>query len=605
MLKFLRKYNKWILAVGGSLLMVVFLLPQAVQQWGTGGANRVVATFDGGEITGEMRFDANRDVRFLESLLGPLMTQLGISDPDHWIMLETEARRSGYVGGPETGRELFNELVIAQGADIDPEAAFAALVLSTGLTEEAALDAMASLRGVARLRAAYVQAPRPSRPELLAAYAEGLPVVGLHAALIPASASLGQISEFPPEDFLREFFEEHKNRARGGGALDFGYRLDSAVKFEWIEIAQDDVESGMPIDPVEVNARWRKNRELYPGEFADERERVESDMRRARAVSIMSDINPLVQAESARAARDGHEIDLRALGREIPERLSEREGWSLPPMVYDGRDERWFTRTDVMTTPRVRNARPVAADTRAMFPEIALNVAELNPENPFDVRVGEIVGPLRGDAGSTIYARVIDVRPAGPPEEFESVRSQVVSDYRLREAWRLLAERAERFPAQIAARGLPTVVSAEGGDIVAGIRAAPSRLEPPVTREIDEDVFSRLNRPSFARAVFEKARGIEPQGDVTGLPPEDRIVVTPLERDAAYALGVIISVDPITEQAFLGAAEGALFQLQNERLAEITLDNPFSFDAMKRRLDYQLLGDERDAELEEDVAGAG
>ena len=29
MFKFLRKYNKWILAVGGTLLMIVFLIPQA------------------------------------------------------------------------------------------------------------------------------------------------------------------------------------------------------------------------------------------------------------------------------------------------------------------------------------------------------------------------------------------------------------------------------------------------------------------------------------------------------------------------------------------------------------------------------------------------
>ncbi|XOV74985.1 MAG: hypothetical protein ACFHWZ_16165 [Phycisphaerales bacterium] len=34
MLKFLRKYNTLILVVGGSLLMVVFLVPQAIEQIG-------------------------------------------------------------------------------------------------------------------------------------------------------------------------------------------------------------------------------------------------------------------------------------------------------------------------------------------------------------------------------------------------------------------------------------------------------------------------------------------------------------------------------------------------------------------------------------------
>ena len=31
MFQFLRKYDKWILAVGGTLLMITFLVPQAIQ----------------------------------------------------------------------------------------------------------------------------------------------------------------------------------------------------------------------------------------------------------------------------------------------------------------------------------------------------------------------------------------------------------------------------------------------------------------------------------------------------------------------------------------------------------------------------------------------
>ena len=31
MFKFLRKYDKWILAIGGSLLLITFLVPQAIQ----------------------------------------------------------------------------------------------------------------------------------------------------------------------------------------------------------------------------------------------------------------------------------------------------------------------------------------------------------------------------------------------------------------------------------------------------------------------------------------------------------------------------------------------------------------------------------------------
>lgn len=42
MLKFLRKYQAWIMAVGGSLLMIAFLLPQAIQRFGNMARNKPV-----------------------------------------------------------------------------------------------------------------------------------------------------------------------------------------------------------------------------------------------------------------------------------------------------------------------------------------------------------------------------------------------------------------------------------------------------------------------------------------------------------------------------------------------------------------------------------
>ena len=52
MLKLLRKYDKWILAIGGSLLMVVFLLPQALTEFGANPRKATAAVIDGrGKIT--------------------------------------------------------------------------------------------------------------------------------------------------------------------------------------------------------------------------------------------------------------------------------------------------------------------------------------------------------------------------------------------------------------------------------------------------------------------------------------------------------------------------------------------------------------------------
>ena len=48
MLKFLRKYQGIILVFGGVLLMIAFLIPQALQKMGKGAGAQVVGTIDGG-----------------------------------------------------------------------------------------------------------------------------------------------------------------------------------------------------------------------------------------------------------------------------------------------------------------------------------------------------------------------------------------------------------------------------------------------------------------------------------------------------------------------------------------------------------------------------
>lgn len=593
MLKFLRKYDKWILAVGGSLLMVAFLLPQALQQMGRGGMNSVVATYAYGEITAQQRVEANSSLQFVRTIVGPYAAQLGISeDPEHWIMLTEEARRAGFVGGPETGRYYFNEAARAQ--NVDPEEGWFAVIAGSGLSEDVALRALASFAGIDRLRFAHLQAKRVSEPELLGAYEGSLERVGLHAALVSASDLLPGISEFPPRERLDAFFEQHKDTPRGAGELDFGYRADAAVRFEWIEVSPADIQAAVPIDPVEVNARWRKNRELYTGEFADERPRIEDDMRRLEGAKLVGDMSTLVKSEMARAERDATEINLRELTNRIALRLSEREGRPVAPMAYDGRGERWLTLTDMQATPRVRNARYVSGQVNVSVPQMALNVAELNPSNPFGVRVGQIVGPLQSATGALMFARVTAVRPAGPPESIDDVIDRVREDYRLNEAWNTLLERAERFEAQMRVRGIATVAGDAGGRFIAGIRATQERLVPPVTREVDSAILARLNDPAFVSAVNSAAADIEPLGDVRETPLDNRVVVVRLPDKAAVALGEIIAVDAVRESGFRLGIQTAIGRLQQEWFLTVLGDNPFSFERMKERLGYESRGNTED-----------
>ncbi|MHC5003876.1 MAG: hypothetical protein ACYTJ0_12210, partial [Planctomycetota bacterium] len=96
MFKFLRKYNKWILAVGGTLLMIVFLIPQAFTSLsrGAGTLKATLATVgpDGGEEVTFAEFSQIQQEVTVMRDVGLQVVQLGrIQDPCHWYLLTREA----------------------------------------------------------------------------------------------------------------------------------------------------------------------------------------------------------------------------------------------------------------------------------------------------------------------------------------------------------------------------------------------------------------------------------------------------------------------------------------------------------------------------------
>ena len=152
MLKLLRQYNQWILAVGGTLLLVAFLMPTAIQncaqQSAVGGA--VWATYEGGgELTGLDLDDARRELMLVEFLGNPDRRQDPIAfigadrDPAHWWLLVHEAERAGLVGGQGEGLALIAARAAAQtaqGTPISTEQAIANLQRASESTRHSSED---------------------------------------------------------------------------------------------------------------------------------------------------------------------------------------------------------------------------------------------------------------------------------------------------------------------------------------------------------------------------------------------------------------------------------------------------------------------------------
>src|SRR5579862_5765022 len=116
MLKWLRKYNTFILVVGGCLLMVAFLLQSVLNDLGKRGFfGGTVFKVGSHKVTIDSLDQAGRDYNAMCSLLGNsrlLENFFQIESLDHWYMLEREAEEAGLVGGVQDGEGFLDEIPI-------------------------------------------------------------------------------------------------------------------------------------------------------------------------------------------------------------------------------------------------------------------------------------------------------------------------------------------------------------------------------------------------------------------------------------------------------------------------------------------------------------
>ena len=246
MLKFLRKYNKLILVVGGSLLMIVFLVPQALTQ--SSGATRgpVLVRFDGGSFRERDLFDASAELQLIDGVLSiPAMGLsarglLGVTDPStdrmHWLLLRHEAERAGFVGGPSSGADMIPLLaqMYAQFASRSlpeeqrsPEslnlyATFFAQQMAgaretlVGLRGRDVDIALARAMGVLRMLEAYGSSARLSAPEAIAVARDYFDAADADISAISAEMVLDEVPE-PDEATLQAHFERYRAVQPGTG----------------------------------------------------------------------------------------------------------------------------------------------------------------------------------------------------------------------------------------------------------------------------------------------------------------------------------------------------------------------------------------------------
>lgn len=331
MLKFLRKYSKWMMIVFGALLLVAFTAPQAIQQLGNSMANREVATLDGASLRVMDMQMAERQHAMLKDRVPPqLMPAIDRDNAGlHWLMLRREAERAGLVGvaadgalwvedfapqiarqqieselAQQIGPQLASQWAARQWNSMPPEERQARIDRIAGflgqppsnVSEREYHEALSVARGINRLTSGYFESAPLSDTRARSASAQRQRQASLEAFWFSGrdlAESAPGIAGEPTEQQLGEHFERFASTPLGGGEFGIGYTLPERLKIEYLKIDRQAIEASITPDPLEVRKQYQatvRQTEAAgqePEPFAQARDRIEDRVRQEIADDVI------------------------------------------------------------------------------------------------------------------------------------------------------------------------------------------------------------------------------------------------------------------------------------------------------------------------------
>ena len=324
MLKWFRKYNKYILVVGSSLLMVAFLLPGTLQQCGQSQTGYVLGTVgeDGVEVTQIDQQNAAADVQTLSGLFGAIHQLLpmfaGVTREDQpaitWILMKHDAAAMGLSAGPSQVATLLNALdvdeaqeqrltqqlritrerlyalladwlvvqeykeLVAGRAHMAPEhrlaecmqiasqyAAIGKQLGDAGSQQQFLLQYLRLLDGMMARKANQKGLARLSEPLVQRQLVDQFTTLSIEAVEVSPDQYLPGVAA-PDEQRLAELFDKHKSDLAGEGEpFGLGYRYPDRVRIEYLTIPFDRVLKASSVDETKAVEYYDKN----PAEFTE------------------------------------------------------------------------------------------------------------------------------------------------------------------------------------------------------------------------------------------------------------------------------------------------------------------------------------------------
>jgi hypothetical protein len=625
MFKFLRKYNKYILAVGGTLLLITFLIPFAftnlLQGVGRGGATWAMINDDRPEkVTVSDLARIQRELQLLQ-FIAPQLAVQGIDRAEYWYLLQREAQQGGFVAAAGTA---------IQG-QLDQQT-LALLSGASGENVQFVAETMAKVQGVGRMLQAYLASNRYSDRRLKHEARRKFHRAMILPVVLKASAP-NETATFTDQQLLEQM-DPYAEDAPGAGNMGFGYRLPNRAKLEWLVISADSVgamiEATDLLDPVALRKHWRREYEQNgqfgpPDPDAPVPDAVRSD--------LLSELTSRSLNEIARYANDQLRIARRGLGRrggylQIPDdwsglrfedlALDIQESFGVALPEYHAVGDHWLTAEDLAELAGVGTANTDKfGQVPVGLPQLVMAAKAFGGSPTIPIQQDVAGPPLRGDDESICLFRIIDTDPSRPPESVDEVRDELVADLNRLAHYRQLADSAESIRQVAIEQGLVAVAMLYDTTVSAEIPASliDTRTLFAQSTPLPTPLPVIGLHEATVEAIVDRAMSMPGEQAVQDAPLEDRVMVLPVEDRLAVVVALINDQTPLTEERYRTFAQYGTIQtaLAVEDLADVSpLEDAFSFEALAERHNFQLAGggpddtepDQEQAEADE-VASAG
>lgn len=652
MLRFFRKYllNKWVLALGGSLLMVVFLLPMGQGGMG-GGKDPLVGRMgpEGEKIRASDLENARAQLEVL-SRLSPVLRLTATTVPEEtmqWLLMTRAAERLGLSTSEEQALVLLGELGqnarepaevarrigVSQAFVIHTLRQYGAVTLYKelvfGQDHTPLQDRVRQYMRVAMTngldsvpQAQLLFPPRVSDPLIERFVYDQTSRIQAAMLRIPAGRYLDQA---PPADPQRvaALFEQHRNDLPGASEpYGLGYREPRRVKFEYLTLPAERLAAKVTITEAEALAYFSRNRDSFPGveaglsnadAYPKVREQVISRYRREQSDDLGQRIVTRARAMMLEDLRQFDRVDgyLQIPADYQPMPLAavadgiERE-FGLRPNVSI-RDSQWQTESELAIAPGIGGAWLVSERISAPFPAYAMSVREVEPAADHGLLVERLQAktPSRGVTavnGDYFLFRIIDAAPERSPASLDEVRERVEADVRILAAYERLIAESGTWLQRAREEGIEALAREMG--VALTTPPAFTRYEMTLQGTLDVPMIEGVGRsPSLVRQVFTAADGLIGAEPVSTRPEAARLLAAPVASQLGLYLVRIDAVTaPTAAELNAQAASPAMPMLVGYLLRPQTAVNPLSIELLSKQLqfigEFESARDEGEAETE-------